>query len=184
MCTYIHFVLHPPATPNGVPRPRFAAASVNPPFFCCCCKPAIVRTVITTLNEDMDTATLQRIEACFCKSGNVKTRRYNLKFYPNTWTGKSLVDWLVEEQVCFDCSMMICSTLFEMPNARCSTAALPVFHKLTSAIQNFRQPRTSGHTHAKLQLWSEKPCSSELSFRKHPHAHLQYRRRTPSISLH
>jgi hypothetical protein len=47
----------------------------------------------------MDLGTLQRIESLFCESGAVKTRRYNLTFYPNTWTGRSLVDWLVSPQV-------------------------------------------------------------------------------------
>ena len=50
----------------------------------------------------MDVETLQRIELLFCQSGNVQTRRYNLKFYPNTWTGKSFVDWLVGGQVCLN----------------------------------------------------------------------------------
>ena len=39
------------------------------------------------------------MEALFIQSGAVKTRRHNLKFYPNTWTGKSFVDWLVSDQV-------------------------------------------------------------------------------------
>jgi hypothetical protein len=47
----------------------------------------------------MDVQTLQQMEALFIQSGAVKTRRHNLKFYPNTWTGKSFVDWLVSDQV-------------------------------------------------------------------------------------
>jgi hypothetical protein len=47
----------------------------------------------------MDIQTLQHMEALFIQSGAVKTRRHNLKFYPNTWTGKSFVDWLVSDQV-------------------------------------------------------------------------------------
>ncbi len=43
--------------------------------------------------------TLQHMQSLFCQSGAVKSRRYNLTVYPNTWTGKSLVDWLVSPQV-------------------------------------------------------------------------------------
>jgi hypothetical protein len=52
-----------------------------------------------SLTLKLDVETLQRIELLFCESGAVKTRRYNLTFYPYTWTGKSLVDWLVSPQV-------------------------------------------------------------------------------------